>query len=240
MGTRPDFPIRRWALFLSVPAVLLAGCDWTMEGYGPAHTGENNSETAINVGNVATLAPKFVAPRWWPVRGLVTGGRERRVCRHRPRLVRLQCSGTTGCSGAPKTCAPLWTGEHNPTLEEGNSPAGRERDRLFHREERQQPAGIRRKRRDRMLGEPEGLQSALDLLGEQRLDADRRERHRLCRESRVAGIRRKRRDELFGHTEGLQSTVDQRRRKLIVARNRERDRLRRGPEPVDRVRRRTA
>ncbi len=49
----------RWPALLIVSALLLAGCDWPMFRYGPAHTGYNNTETTIGVGNVANLRPLF-------------------------------------------------------------------------------------------------------------------------------------------------------------------------------------
>jgi len=40
-------------------AVLCAGCDWQMFGYGPAHTSFNPTESAISVGNVAGLVQRY-------------------------------------------------------------------------------------------------------------------------------------------------------------------------------------
>ena len=49
-------------LVAAILTVVLSACDWPMYRYGPAHTGYNNTENTINVGNVANLTPLFVAP----------------------------------------------------------------------------------------------------------------------------------------------------------------------------------
>jgi outer membrane protein assembly factor BamB len=35
--------------------LVASGCDWTMFGYGPTHTGYNPGETKVGVANVGTL-----------------------------------------------------------------------------------------------------------------------------------------------------------------------------------------
>ena len=50
--------LRGLALFAAL-AALCAGCDWTMFGYGPAHTSFNPTESAISVGNVAGLSQRY-------------------------------------------------------------------------------------------------------------------------------------------------------------------------------------
>ena len=49
-------------LVAAILTVVVSACDWPMYRYGPAHTGYNNTENTINVGNVANLTPLFVAP----------------------------------------------------------------------------------------------------------------------------------------------------------------------------------
>jgi outer membrane protein assembly factor BamB len=124
MTTRQHLAPWRWPALLLVSALLLAGCDWPMLGYGPAHTGDNSTETVLTVGNVAGLAPRFVAPDGGlyggssvaVVNGVVYAGTDDGV-------YAFDARGTTGCSGTPTTCAPLWKGAHGPALEEGNAPA---------------------------------------------------------------------------------------------------------------------
>ena len=50
--------LRPLALF-AVLVVLCAGCDWTMFGYGPAHTSFNPTESAISVANVPGLVQRY-------------------------------------------------------------------------------------------------------------------------------------------------------------------------------------
>jgi outer membrane protein assembly factor BamB len=50
--------LRALALFAAL-AVMCAGCDWQMFGYGPAHTSFNSTESAISVGNVAGLVRRY-------------------------------------------------------------------------------------------------------------------------------------------------------------------------------------
>ena len=50
--------LRALALFAAL-AVMCAGCDWQMFGYGPAHTSFNPTESAISVGNVAGLVRRY-------------------------------------------------------------------------------------------------------------------------------------------------------------------------------------
>src|SRR5918994_2080769 len=50
--------LRGLALFAAL-AVMCAGCDWQMFGYGPAHTSFNPTESAISVGNVAGLSQRY-------------------------------------------------------------------------------------------------------------------------------------------------------------------------------------
>ncbi len=104
--------MKKWTLhvaLLGALVLLTAGCDWTMYRYGPAHTGYNNTENTINVGNVANLAPRFVAPGGSldfdsspaVANGVVYAGTE-------DGLYAFDAKGVTNCSGTPKTCAPLW------------------------------------------------------------------------------------------------------------------------------------
>src|SRR6478672_4396985 len=53
--TSPHLGFRRWPALLVASALLLAGCDWPMLGFGPARTGYNPTETAITAANVGQL-----------------------------------------------------------------------------------------------------------------------------------------------------------------------------------------
>ncbi|HYL51372.1 MAG TPA: PQQ-binding-like beta-propeller repeat protein, partial [Acidimicrobiia bacterium] len=104
--------MKHWTFCLALLgalALVTAGCDWPMYRYGPAHTGYNNTENTINVGNVANLVPRFVAPGGSldfdsspaVANGVVYAGTD-------DGLYAFDAKGGTNCSGTPKTCAPLW------------------------------------------------------------------------------------------------------------------------------------
>jgi outer membrane protein assembly factor BamB len=121
---RRHFAFLRWSVVLGVCALVLAGCDWPMLGYNPAHTGYNNTETTIGAGNAATLTKKFVAPDAGVYDGsspAVVGGVL--YVDVGDGLYAFDARGTTGCSAPPKTCAPLWKGQYGAGLDVPNSPA---------------------------------------------------------------------------------------------------------------------
>ncbi len=84
--------------------------------YGPAHTGDNSTETTIGVGNVANLRTRFVAPAGGMEAdgsATVANGMAYVGAIGSPfgtnGLSAFSANGTAGCSGTPKTCAPLWS-----------------------------------------------------------------------------------------------------------------------------------
>ena len=92
-----------------------AGCSWGTLGFDASRSGFNPSETAISVANVATLHEAWTATvgsgpndqsatAWSPVVGsnTVIVGTKDGVLRA------FDALGTTGCTGSPKTCAPVW------------------------------------------------------------------------------------------------------------------------------------
>jgi outer membrane protein assembly factor BamB len=105
--------MRSWPVRLALLVVLVlvaAGRDWTMFGYGPAHTHYNPTEKTIGVGNVAELTAAwtgatggFVQSSAAVADGVVYVGS------FDGKLYAFDAAGSTGCSGTPKTCAPLWT-----------------------------------------------------------------------------------------------------------------------------------
>ena len=115
-----DLPVR--AALLAMVVLLAAGCDWTMFGYGPAHTHYNPTEQTIGVGNVAKLTTAWTGGTGSLVQssaavanGVVYVGS------FDAKLYAFDAAGSTGCSGTPKTCAPLWTANADGTL--SSSPA---------------------------------------------------------------------------------------------------------------------
>ena len=102
------WPVR--AALLAMVVLLAAGCDWTMFGYGPAHTHYNPTEQTIGVGNVAKLTTAWTGGTGSLVQssaavanGVVYVGS------FDAKLYAFDAAGSTGCSGTPKTCAPRWT-----------------------------------------------------------------------------------------------------------------------------------
>src|SRR5438128_7713008 len=122
MGRRRGTAVHAVALALS--AMVVSGCTmWPMFRSGAARTGENRLERTISAANVAGLQQAWTdttnAPITSPVvsRGVsyVTSGGT---------LFAFDAFGKTGCSGTPKTCAPLWTGATGGSFESYVAVAG--------------------------------------------------------------------------------------------------------------------
>jgi outer membrane protein assembly factor BamB len=110
MTTRRSLPGSFVVLFVGL-AVLLSGCDWAMFRFGAARTGASSdsgiSKDAVqgsmvldwtaSTGNAVISSPAVV-------NGVVYVGS------NDDHLYAFDATGTTGCSGSPKTCAPLWSG----------------------------------------------------------------------------------------------------------------------------------
>jgi outer membrane protein assembly factor BamB len=143
--------------------MLLAGCDWSMFGYGPAHTHANPYESKINDSNANALMTRWsvgaldgIASSPAVVNGVVYIGSDKLyafdavtgttlwtaktagyvesspaavngvvyVGSDDGNLYAFDATGSAGCSGTPKTCAPLWTapnggGSGSPTVVNG-------------------------------------------------------------------------------------------------------------------------
>ncbi len=54
-------------LLLTALGIGLGSCDWPMFRYNTAHTGYNNTESAIGVSNVGTLVQKWISIPAWSV-----------------------------------------------------------------------------------------------------------------------------------------------------------------------------
>jgi outer membrane protein assembly factor BamB len=114
-SSAPAMSTRRRFLFIGamclVAALLLTACDWTQFRYGPAHTGFNPTETKISPANVGTLVEAWTTTTGGAfyysspavANGVVYVGSVE------GELYAFDAAGATGCSGAPKTCSPLWT-----------------------------------------------------------------------------------------------------------------------------------
>jgi outer membrane protein assembly factor BamB len=100
----------RLRVLLVAMVLLLAGCDWPTFGFNAAHTGYNPAETKLGVGNVAGLHELWtdVTPDAIVSAPAVAGG-VAYVGTRDNKLYAFSANGTTGCSGTPTTCAPLWS-----------------------------------------------------------------------------------------------------------------------------------
>ena len=104
--------VRSWqcrGALLVAMVLVAAGCDWTSFGYGNGNTHYNPTETAIGVGNVASLTVAWTSvpsDQTFPSPPVVSAGR---VFVSSRQLYAYSANGSTGCSGtSPKTCVPLW------------------------------------------------------------------------------------------------------------------------------------
>jgi len=86
------------------------GGNWPMIGYNAAHTSYNNTETTIGVGNVGGLHEVWTAATTNEIVSApsIAGG-VAYVGSRDNKLYAFSANGTTGCSGRPKKCAPLWS-----------------------------------------------------------------------------------------------------------------------------------
>jgi outer membrane protein assembly factor BamB len=97
-------------VLLSALAVLAGGCDWPMFRQGPEHSG-SSADTSIST---ATVSSSMVLA-WTATTGGVVesspavangvvyvGSNDRK-------LYAFDATGSAGCAGTPKKCAPLWT-----------------------------------------------------------------------------------------------------------------------------------
>ncbi len=83
--------------------------DWPMVGRGPGHAGFNPGERTIGVGNVARLTTRWTAETWFGGDPAVVANGVAYLGSGGGRLYAFDARGSTGCSGAPRRCTPLWT-----------------------------------------------------------------------------------------------------------------------------------
>ena len=110
MGLRPS----RFVVLVAGLVFVVAGCDWSLFGYGPAHTSYNPKESTIGIDNVDTLHEAWTAvlggPRGGSVAPVTAKGVVYATSDVSPyKLGAFDARGVAGCSGTPKTCTPQWT-----------------------------------------------------------------------------------------------------------------------------------
>ena len=102
-----------WLALLMVFAVVATSCnyDWTGFGNDAGHSNAT-SDTGISTANVATLAPAFSIPNigYLYPQPVVSHG-VLYIAKSYGVLAAYDATGVEGCSGTPKTCVPLWTGD---------------------------------------------------------------------------------------------------------------------------------
>jgi hypothetical protein len=90
--------------------LLASGCDWNQLGFSSGHSGDNAGETSITPTDVSTLTEQFSASDGTGdnatpeavVNGVLYASDARGVEAY-------SAKGTTGCSGSPTTCSPMWS-----------------------------------------------------------------------------------------------------------------------------------
>lgn len=90
--------------------LLAAGCDWVQFGAYAGLNGDNAADTAITPSNLPTLAERFAASDGSTgavtpqavVNGILYASNANG-------LEAYSATGSTGCSGSPTSCAPLWS-----------------------------------------------------------------------------------------------------------------------------------
>jgi hypothetical protein len=99
-------------ILLAVFAVglLASGCDWNELAANPGLNGDNAADTAITPSNVSTLTEQFVASDGSTgavtPRAVVNGTL---YVSDAAGLEAYSATGSSGCSGTPTTCSPLWS-----------------------------------------------------------------------------------------------------------------------------------
>jgi hypothetical protein len=97
-------------LAVLVIGLLAGGCDWYGFGEWSTHTGDNFGESTITPANVNTLVSHFSASDGTigtvTLQGVVNGVL---YASNASGLEAYSATGSTGCSGSPTTCVPLWS-----------------------------------------------------------------------------------------------------------------------------------
>ena len=102
---------RKRAAPFMIAVLVCAGCSWPQFRGEAAHNGVQPFETKINTSNVATLSQAWSAATTGTIgysSPAVANG-VAYVGSSDSKLYAFDAAGVTGCSGTPKTCAPLWT-----------------------------------------------------------------------------------------------------------------------------------
>ncbi len=125
------FTLWRCAAVL-VAVAMLGGCDWSLARYDSSLSGYNSTESSINVANVGTLTQHWRGDlHSQPFeRSPVVASRRVYIAEQGAKLDVFSAPGTdAGCSGAPRTCQPMWSyvatsdpsnTDSNPSVDNGH------------------------------------------------------------------------------------------------------------------------
>src|SRR5947208_6738852 len=111
---------RMWSVgFVVAFSIVLSACNWSMFGSDAAHTRFDQEGVGMTTANVGSMVVKGTARQISPVQffsspALVATGSHGTVtytayvgCFYG--LCAIDAFGSTGCSGTPPLCSPLWT-----------------------------------------------------------------------------------------------------------------------------------
>ena len=108
---------------LAATARFAVSVNWPKYRFGSADTGFNPYETVVSPASVGGLAVRWAGATGIPIRsspavvnGVAYIGADG--------LYAFSATGTTGCSGTPKTCQPLWKGITTAQIESSPAVAG--------------------------------------------------------------------------------------------------------------------
>jgi hypothetical protein len=97
--------------------LLASGCDWSQFAFSSGHNGDNSGDTAITPANVSTLTAHFSASDGTTgaviPQAVVNGVL---YVSNASGLETYSATGTTGCSGSPVVCTPLWSYSPGPPV----------------------------------------------------------------------------------------------------------------------------
>jgi outer membrane protein assembly factor BamB len=121
---------------LTATAPFTVQTNWSKRGFDPADTGFNPFENVIDISNVSNLTAAWTATPGGYVSIPAVANGVAYVGTTDGNLSAFDATGTTNCSGTPKTCEPLWTAltgefENSPAVANGVVYAGTQDGRLY-------------------------------------------------------------------------------------------------------------
>ncbi len=102
---------RRTWIVVAIVALVAAGCSWGQYGHDASHAGWSPAEKALTTSNVAQLRPLWRTAPHSAFGSLIAYGNlySLDLASSPKRVVAYKADGSTGCSGSPRVCSPLWS-----------------------------------------------------------------------------------------------------------------------------------